>query len=461
MEKVERNVKLLTWQNSIEYLDYDGTSYTDMDSAGKIACVVRDFYDITGGEWSTSDLLLLKAAMTAIDLSPKTQVNYGTILEEITESAPLHEKLLGGLTIPPVTDPGSLIAMTGMQKLDALHKDEGYVVDAVAGYLADARPDVTKDDIRHTLAREYMRAQAGVNMNVPVDSFDMVLDLLYNLRQASVNQIPLLTNVKMVEDTSKKNVSAKPKVEEKIQEHTDETFLKKAENLFRAYQLEEAYSCFSKLAEKGSGRAMYYLGVYAANGYMPEKVQERKAQEWWERGTESGDALSALRYALTLPGSSQKRVALIEKYKDKVLNEAWKGNTVAQYEVAKMYCFGVGVAQNENKAASLLLNAADGGLWKAACELGKCYEEGRGLPMNQQLAAEWYKQAANKGYAKAQYYLGLCYLKGIGVKANIDTCKSWWQKAIDQGDEKAKEAWDKYINNVGAVIAGIAINSLF
>lgn len=68
---LEQNVNLLNWQNSIEYQMLDGVEYVDLDDASKIVCMVRDFYDITGGEWRTSDLLLLKTVMSTIDISPR------------------------------------------------------------------------------------------------------------------------------------------------------------------------------------------------------------------------------------------------------------------------------------------------------------------------------------------------------------------------------------------------------
>ena len=59
--RLEKNVNILNWQNSIEYQMYKGVEYSDLSDTAKIVCIVRDFYDLTNGEWTTSDLLLLKA----------------------------------------------------------------------------------------------------------------------------------------------------------------------------------------------------------------------------------------------------------------------------------------------------------------------------------------------------------------------------------------------------------------
>ena len=76
LARVEQNVQLLTWQNSIEYLEFDGEEYLDMDDTKKIVCLTRDFFDITKGNWTTSDLLLLKTAMATIGIQPRSKVNY-------------------------------------------------------------------------------------------------------------------------------------------------------------------------------------------------------------------------------------------------------------------------------------------------------------------------------------------------------------------------------------------------
>lgn len=96
IDKLEQNVNLLTWQNSIEYQDLDGVEYTELDTAEKIVCLTRDFYDITKGVWGTKDLLLLKIAMSTVDLQPKEQVNYMSVLKTISDRADLKEKLLQG-----------------------------------------------------------------------------------------------------------------------------------------------------------------------------------------------------------------------------------------------------------------------------------------------------------------------------------------------------------------------------
>lgn len=56
VDRLEQNVNLLNWQNSIEYQMFNGVEYMDLDDTAKIICLVRDFYDITQGQWTTMGL---------------------------------------------------------------------------------------------------------------------------------------------------------------------------------------------------------------------------------------------------------------------------------------------------------------------------------------------------------------------------------------------------------------------
>lgn len=449
MEKVERNVKLLTWQNSIEYLDFNGEEYTDMDDAKKIVCLVRDFYDITQGDYSTSDLLLLKAAMSSIEIEPKSQVNYGAILNEIAENDALKEKLLGGKRIRPVTDPGYLIAMSGLQKMDALQNEEKYTVDTVAGYVSKYDSTVTAKQIGRDLVANYLRDAAGVNVNLELDSFDMVLDLLYNLKQAEVDHLLVSSEEALALPEGEGEREAAEAQEEKKSEEKD-LKLQSAEKLFLDYKLEEAYKIFMELAEAGNGRAMYYLCEYAGHGYAPEKEDEAKARGWLRKGVVAGDPLAAVRYAALLPNSSAKRKELLDKFAQKVTALAETGDPVAQNEAAKMFENGIGVEADTGKMREWMAKSADSGYWRSKYELGQYYAKGLGGEKNLKEAFSWYTQSAMDGYDAAQTALGNCHYYGEGIEKDYLESISWYEKAAEQNNAEAmKQLGHCYCDGTG------------
>lgn len=188
MDKVEWNVKLLNWQASVESLKLNGVEYSDLDDTGKIVCLARDFYDLTGGNWTTSDLLL-KAAMGQIGMAPKKEINIFDTLKTIADTPVLQEKLLNHHGIKPISDPSYLISMGTLEKLNTLADKDRYVVDVMAANYKSHGVAMGADEIRGDLAKDYMRQQANVNLNTNVGAYDFLLDLLYNLSESTAERV--------------------------------------------------------------------------------------------------------------------------------------------------------------------------------------------------------------------------------------------------------------------------------
>lgn len=263
LEKAERNINLLTWQNSIEYLEFNGIEYSELDTVSKIVCLTRDFYEITKGKWSTSDLLLLKTAMATINIQPKEKTNYFNALKTISDNKVLLEKLLGGQVFPVIEDPSFLISMSTLKKLEACRTDEKYTVDAVSELLTESGVETDIDAISATLTKKYLSNIAFVNVDMDVECYDFILDLLYNLRESYDKN--LLTNDSLLPNNShnKKNLI-----------FDDETTLDSPQALFKQgwkYEqgdgvpkdLERAKKLYEKAALKGSEIAKYRLDFLA------------------------------------------------------------------------------------------------------------------------------------------------------------------------------------------------------
>lgn len=95
LNRTEKNVNILTWQNSIEYQMYNGVEYQDLDDATKIVCLAKDFYEITAGTWTTSDLLLLKTAMATIGLNPRDKISIKDFVGKVGTNNALCTHLFG------------------------------------------------------------------------------------------------------------------------------------------------------------------------------------------------------------------------------------------------------------------------------------------------------------------------------------------------------------------------------
>lgn len=180
MERLEQNVNLLNWQNSIEYQMLDGTEYVELDDAAKIVCLARDFYDITGGEWHTSDLLLLKTAMNTIALPPNSTIPYGQFIREISGSSVLSDYLLAGRKLAATPPPFST-TLLGIRKTQLLDGEENYIVAGNAELLLENDVKADEGAIKDRLVSKYMLQEAGIDIASEVKHFDLLLGVLNEL----------------------------------------------------------------------------------------------------------------------------------------------------------------------------------------------------------------------------------------------------------------------------------------
>ena len=87
----------------------------------------------------------------------------------------------------------------------------------------------------------------------------------------------------------------------------------------------------------------------------------------------------------------------------------------AQYNLARMLKRGLGVTQDQDRAADL-------------------YRE----------AAKWFKPAAEKGLAAAQYKYAIMLHRGNGVEKNETAAREWFTLAAEQGYTKAIHILKKF-----------------
>ena len=431
MDKAEWNVKLLNWQASVEYLTLNGVEYSDLDDAGKIVCLARDFYDLTGGNWTTSDLLLLKAAMGQIGMAPKKEINIFDTLKTIADTPVLQEKLLNHHGIKPISDPSYLISMGTLEKLNALADKDRYMVDGVAANYKNHGVTIGADEIRGDLAKGYMRQQANVNLNTHVGAYDFLLDLLYNLSESTAEGL-LQCKVEWVQ-----------KAAEQEDAHAQTELGTMYKNSTGVEQSDEkALKPYQKAAEQGDADAQYNLGFMYEYGRGVERSYE-KAVEWYRKAAEQGDARAQLKL-----GSMYYNGTGVEQSYEKAagwyLKAAEQGYADAQYHLGYMYYYGFGVEESNEKAAEWYLKAAEQGLARAQNNLGVMYENGRGVEQSYEKAAEWVLKAAEQGYADAQCKLGLMYRYGRGVERSYEKAAEWVLKAAEQGLAHAQ-------NNLGCM----------
>ena len=404
LERVEQNVNLLTWQNSIEYQEYEGEEYRDMDATKKIVCLTRDFYEITKGKWSTSDLLLLKTAMSTIDIQPGDQVNYYGVLREISRNKNLKNKLLGNADICPIEDPSYLISMGTMEKLDALEQREAYIVDTVMGYMNQNNIQAKREDVCDSLTYNYLKERADVNLDMNVDSYDLILDLLYNIKQAEADNLLMMP----VGEQKKK--------------------LQEAEQLYLHCKLEESLPIFKMLADEGNARAMYFLGELYTWALPKDRQNKELATSWRRKGAELGDVLCRLNMAY-IPGTSdEQKKSIFTSIEPELKNLANEGDVFAQSELGSVCKF-----LNDESAMDWYKKSASQGYYLPMNNLGNEYSN----QGDYEEANKWHKLAGEAGYDWGWHNLANAYRNGNGVEKDEDKAIELYKKAYDMSGNAA------------------------
>jgi len=108
---------------------------------------------------------------------------------------------------------------------------------------------------------------------------------------------------------------------------------------------------------------------------------------------------------------------------------AGRGNGLAAYNLATIYCNGDGVPADDAKGAYWMERAAALGLPLAQFELAKMYYQGRGVETDHGREAYWYRQAAENGNSAAAHNLAVMYHKGEGVRQDDGLARQWLERA--------------------------------
>lgn len=478
VEKLERNVNLLNWQNSIEYQMWDGVEYSELRDVEKIVRLTRDFYDITKGNWTTSDLLLLKTAMSSIGLMPKELVSYKAFIQNICTEEKLFSTLFEGLTLEGVGDYASYMALSaGIHKVKRLESDEAYIIDNIQKVLERHGCPIQVDEIKYNLLKEYGSAIAGINVDANVVLYDFMLELLYNIAQVKELQYVRLLPDKM----------------------------KEAEQLFAMYDIEKVFPILEQLADYGYIRAKYLMALVYETGYTGIPANINKFQSLLDECIEAGDVVAQMRRMFPMDEESWEEsiienfAEVAEEFGDKLAvcskngdvyaelelarlgvflsdyeeeahasefisfenvpapfayyhkadlydidekeqfelyeKSAQYGYAPAEYELASCYAKGIGCEKNEKKAFELFVRAEKHGYLDAINRVGNCYSNGNGVEQDDKMAFEYFWKGANLGLVYPISNVGWAYRYGRGVAQDYKEAAKYYKMGIETGKD--------------------------
>lgn len=491
VDRLEQNVNLLNWQNSIEYQVFNGTEYIDLDDTAKIICLVRDFYDITQGQWTTMDLLLLKSAMGTIGISPREKIDYYHFIQTVSNNAQLRSKLLGEKQLYGVPE-NYLVPLLSMKKLALLDNEEAFIVGTVEESLTDAGVPADRQSIEGKLLTKYMAQEAHVDLTTQVPHYDLILELLFNLQNAensgllhTQEEIKALEEAPDLTETAEQEVAEAPldpedaeevdtpvdeapaqanpylKIPELCKRVRDEEnlsgILRDARICGRSGQFDQEFTCYQEVIRKAydntdKGIAYNNLAYMYDNGDHVS-ADPYKAFEYYHMAAEQGNDIGKFNLGIcyltglgTEPNIEQGKYWLsqVESYP---INERAEGILTHCFNERRDFR-SILLPKNERNdfdrcwkdenyieeiALYKKLMQRDRGTineYKAFSynNMGYLYENGLGVPQDHTKAFEYYYEAAKLDDDTGKCNLGFCYLNGIGVNRDKEMAKYWLEK---------------------------------
>ena len=366
LKKLEGEVELLKWAQSIEYQMLDGIPYSELDDNAKTGCLIRDFYEKSHGKWNLSDLLLLKSTLKDIGLSPNDEINYLDALVAIHDYK-LLEDALSGKSIE-VDEYVPLTATVVLDKLNRLETDERNLVSFCKRHI-DKRS--TDKEIRNELVELYLKDELAANVNSSVSRFDFILELLFNLSEMNRSDPGDLLQRGLAYENG---------------DGVEQNFT-------------HAADLYKQAADLGNAEAMCQIGFLYQEGNGVEQSYS-KAKEWYEKAIENGD-----KYAMYWIGFLYEDGNGVEqsysKAKEWFEKAAENGDKYAMLRIGHLYRYGNGVKQSYSKAKEWYEKAAENGDKYAMFWIGFLYENGNGVKQSYSKAKEWYKKSADLGYDSA------------------------------------------------------------
>ena len=176
VDALEKCADLERWHDTVEYLTFNDMNYEELPPIDALVCLTNDFYVKSHGEWTFSDLLLLKSTFKELDINLKEKISYKDFVDEIVARPELRDRLFEGIDIHSTVD--YIPAYTLLDKKLNLAGEEKYICDTVA----ELSGKDSGEEISNYLVEQYAINNVGVDYNAGINIFDFSLELLAGLK---------------------------------------------------------------------------------------------------------------------------------------------------------------------------------------------------------------------------------------------------------------------------------------
>lgn len=412
VEKHDRDIALLTWLSTLGYQEFNGIKYKDLDELSKIVCIIKDFYFLTDGNWSQSDLLMIRVALDNLNIPFDLKFNYLEALLKIYsgfESNNIFFINKEHNLSEELSD--SFIILKVFEKLAALDSNDTYLLDICKKINNNNLSDF---ELRRDIIKSYIIYNQYIDIDNTIDVYNFILDFLYNLHYSHSLNI-------LDDKRGNKNLNNEGKIidqdEEIIKLERENYALKVYKEGVEALNNglnDKAYELFSESVDAGNREAIFELAKCYYYGYGTSK-NIIKAIEILEKGieTKNYNCYYLLASIYEIGEGIKKNIDLAKEYYKNIIELSFDNPIIGKSELslAKIMWSESDIDDDKDDIIKLYICAFIHGQKESMYELGINYYYGINVAKNIDKAVNYIELSSLTGFVDAKYLLCLIYLK--------------------------------------------------
>ncbi|MBW5409401.1 tetratricopeptide repeat protein [Brachyspira hampsonii] len=289
IDKLERSMNVVHLESTIEYLEFDGVLYKDLENNNeKMLCIISDFFLATKGSYSLNDLMMLKPMMDKIGINPSDKISMISLYNTLLSNSKIADKFFEALDKAKLNELEDIeVPLLGnIKKIEKLETDEKYIVDSIVDMSGK-----DEKEVQFNLLKNYAVSNLNMDLEKENSYFDLSVAMINELTDIDLVEIEekeetpkISASVNLIFDLAveleeEENPEGSLYLLEKAKEQgldTAELYEAIGKALFDLEEYEEAAENFELSIEKGLDNfennyftAMSY--VYAGN---PKKAKE-------------------------------------------------------------------------------------------------------------------------------------------------------------------------------------------
>ena len=200
IDKLERSMNVVHLESTIEYLEFDGVSYKNLENNNeKMLCLISDFFLATKGNYSLNDLMMLKPMMDKIGINPSDKISMISLNNTLLSNSKIADKFFEALDKAKLNELEDIeVPLLGnIKKIEKLETDEKYIVDSIVDMSGK-----DEKEVQFNLLKNYAASNLNMDLEKENSYFDLSVAMINELKDID------LVEIEEKEETPKISASA-------------------------------------------------------------------------------------------------------------------------------------------------------------------------------------------------------------------------------------------------------------